>query len=133
MASVNYQAQIDQILKMGQKCLAELKVAAEDSVLEGMNLMAQDAKFLITTLDWTDSKGNQRYGHVDTGDLRRAIRGEMISVNKRVYGNLVTGPEVPYAAFVEALPDGGFLYRTFYQDLDIVMKLIVASMGEVLI
>jgi len=50
--------------------------------------------------------------HVKTGNLRRSIKAEAhFESDTLIVGT--TGTDVHYAPYVEALPDGGYLYRAF--------------------
>lgn len=50
-------------------------------------------------------------GHIVTGTLRRSIQGDAeYETYTRLHGWL--GTDVEYAPYVEALPDGGYLFRT---------------------
>ncbi|MFC1709503.1 HK97 gp10 family phage protein [Candidatus Omnitrophota bacterium] len=103
-----------------------LEDSVRDKIKSGMGrgaIMIQDkAKTIIT-----------EKRHVVTGNLRRGIKhkvGWTSSFN--IEG--VIGSDVPYAPYIEALPDGGFLYPALMQEsqnalLYIRMQLIMAVKG----
>ena len=100
------------------KVRAHLKVA--QTVKTGALLMATRAKMILT-----ENK------HVKTGNLRRSVTGEANIPNPDVIDGLV-GTAVHYAPYVEALPDGGYLYRAVREKFPEVKQMIENEMRSIL-
>lgn len=98
----------------------EVRAACLKAVWTGVNDIATRAKEILTE--------NQ---HVVTGDLRRSIKGKAKFVEKDVIeGEVGTG--VLYAPYIEALPDGGFLYPAYNELLPVIQKEIREKITEAL-
>jgi len=78
---------------------SNVRLASMKAMKRGTLLVAKRAKELLTEKN-----------HVKTGNLRRNIKTKVGWAN--LYELIgVIGTDVPYAPYVEALPDGGFLYQ----------------------
>lgn len=86
----------------------------------GMNEIADRAKFFLT-----------ENHHVKTGNLRRSVKGEARQVSLTVIEGQV-GTNVHYAPYVEALPDGGYLYRSVQEKIPVVEMKIVTKLKALL-
>ena len=96
-------------------------------------IMIQDkAKEILTEIEWIDSKGNSRVGHIDTGNLRRNIKSDVAWTGDYEI-TAVIGTDVPYAIYVEALPDGGFLYRAVMEKSPDALKYIENELKKIFI
>lgn len=90
---------IERTLKIMQLGISSSKL--EQIALKAGYLIEREAVKLIT-----------EKGHVDTGRLRSSIR--TISRKQGLYEVIVrVGTDVFYSVFVEALPDGGFLFPAY--------------------
>lgn len=65
-------------------------------------------------------------GHIVTGNLRRSITTSIIENSTKV-SRVQVGSFVEYAPFVEALPDGGFLYPAVVETFDQVSRFMVEN------
>lgn len=63
-------------------------------------------------------------GHIVTGNLRRSINTSIVENSAKV-SRVQVGSFVEYAPFVEALPDGGFLYPAVVETFDQVSRYMV--------
>jgi len=69
--------------------------------------------------------------HIVTGNLKRSVKGEAKFINLSVVEGQV-GTDVDYAAFVEALPDGGYLYRAYTEVMLTGERIFVQEVGAML-
>lgn len=70
-------------------------------------------------------------GHVVTGNLHRNMKSKAGMVGAwEIEG--VAGTDVPYAPFIEALPDGGFLQAAYMQRKGLVITYIASQIKAVL-
>lgn len=70
-------------------------------------------------------------GHVVTGNLHRNMKSKAGLVGAwEIEG--VAGTDVPYAPFIEALPDGGFLQAAYMQRKGLVITYIASQIKAVL-
>lgn len=111
--------------------VAKIKILQEEvrdeigrSMGRACTIIETQAKTNITEVEWTTKSGIYRgmgikktyypagstlIGHVQTGNLRRSIKSKWGFTSQfEIVG--VIGTDVPYAPYVEALPDGGFLF-----------------------
>jgi len=99
---------------------AKIRASIEKSVETGMLNIADRAKGILT-----------ENRHVKTGNLRRSIKGDAKFVSRNVVEGTV-GTDVHYAPYVEALPDGGYLFRSVTERLPAVSMNIQKELAEIL-
>lgn len=85
--------------------------AGARALLDGGLLMAARAKEIIT-----------EKGHIVTGNLRRSINAQL-QTNVRHRLEVEVGTFVHYAPFVEALPDGGYLFPASEETFPTVVQI----------
>lgn len=70
-------------------------------------------------------------GHIVTGNLRRNIKSEADFVTKyEVVG--IIGTDVPYGPYIEALPDGGYLYKAYLEEAENAVNYINNELKRIL-
>ena len=69
-------------------------------------------------------------GHVVTGNLRRSIHTEVTVEEDKM--EVQIGTNVEYAPYVEALPDGGYLFPAYWQEKDGVIADLQAVVTKVI-
>ena len=74
--------------------------------------------------------GETVIGHVVTGNLRRSIRTEAIVEESKL--EVIIGTNVEYAPYVEALPDGGYLFPAYWKLKDEVIKNLQDTVMQVI-
>jgi len=107
-----------------QKKLKLLEVATrqamESAAERGGQSIAERAANLVTEL-----------GHVITGNLRDSLHAEAKWINPNII-EVNVGTNVFYAPYVEALPDGGYLYKATREKIDKVYEYIFAEWEKLL-
>ena len=68
--------------------------------------------------------------HVVTGNLRRSIHTEVTVEEDKM--EVQIGTNVEYAPYVEALPDGGYLFPAYWQEKDKVIADLQAVVTKVI-
>lgn len=122
----------------------------EKSMARGAIMIQDKAKEILTEIEWTAGEhGLRRYGggstlkeyfeagetvigHIDTGNLRRNIKSDVAWTGDYEI-TAVIGTDVPYAIYVEALPDGGFLYRAVMEKSPDALKYIENELKKIFI
>ena len=85
-------------------------------------IIESEAKLILT-----------RNKHVKTGNLRRSIRNKAgWASTYDIVGVIGCGDEAPYAPFIEALPDGGFLLPALLTKSAIAMKYLQDSVKKII-
>ena len=106
-----------------KKKLKLLKQDVRDGVLEAMGRAAMiietEAKVIIT-----------RRKHVRTGNLRNSIQSRAGWANQTEIVGIV-GTDVPYAPYVEALPDGGYLRPALMKKGAAAMKYLMSEIKKI--
>lgn len=69
-------------------------------------------------------------GHIVTGNLRRSIHTQATVEEDKL--EITIGTNVEYAPYVEALPDGGYLFPAFYQEKENVLEDVQKIVREVI-
>ena len=70
-------------------------------------------------------------GHVVTGNLRRSIQGKSGMVSQyEVHGTV--GTDVPYAPFIEALPDGGYLFQAYKEKMKEAENYLIVGIRQII-
>jgi len=69
--------------------------------------------------------------HIDTGNLRRNIKSKTEWVNPRKVEGFI-GTDVPYAPYVEALPDGGYLIPALFEMEQAIKEMIETELDIIL-
>lgn len=118
----------------------------ESAIVKGGLVIANEARNILDTIKWEVHsqtgyvrggvrypKGTPMIGHYNTGNLRRSLNAVAIVEGDEIAGYVgswlpgskgFTGTDAPYAPYVEALPDGGFLFPAYRMHKDEVQKWI---------
>lgn len=133
------------------QALAALKLKDErirprllKAVDRGCLIITNRAKEIIGTIVWTTTSGLYRgakeyyppgatvVGHIQTGTLRRSVQYKTGWVSESVIDGVI-GTDTPYAPYVEALPDGGFLFPAMMQTAQEAFDTIAKEMKEAIV
>jgi hypothetical protein len=106
---------LKEIRKRNRQLLEDLQTNVGRALQRGGLLIEARAKEILT-----------EKGHIVTGNLRRSINTQIIRTGgDRLF--VEVGSFLFYAPFIEALPDGGFLFPAAQQQFPAVMKLLVVE------
>ena len=99
----------------------KLKNELKSIMARGLMLIEGTAKQILTDK-----------GHVLTGNLRRNIKHKTPRFINLYQIEGVVGTDVPYAPYIEALPDGGYLLQAITQEGDKVNEYIKQEFRKIL-
>jgi len=91
------------------KAVAKLKILEKDVRKDSEKAMYRAATIVERRAHENISGMHGHKRHVKTGNLRRNIKSKSKWTGSYDIDGII-GTDVPYAPYVEALPDGGFLY-----------------------
>lgn len=92
-----------------KKAFPFIREKLKPAMYRAATLVEAESKNIITNIEWIDSKGESRIGHIKTGTLKGSIQSMAGWANNGYELLGVVGTDVPYAPYIEMLPDGGFL------------------------
>jgi phage gpG-like protein len=108
----------------------KLKPELEAELFRQGTKVQVEAQRILTDIAWVDAKGQARTGHVITGTLRRSIRTQANVTGARM--EVVIGTNIEYAPYIEALPDGGFMFSAYMAKKDEVLKGLQNAVNRVI-
>jgi hypothetical protein len=101
---------LERIAKKQEKMLVEIQSGFPRVMFQAGTIVQARAQEIIT-----------EKGHVVTGNLKRSIH-TVVEIRSRTRVAAIVGTFVEYAPFVEALPDGGFMFEAAVQTSQQVVR-----------
>ena len=119
------------ILRGMTKVLANMNLSVM-AVSGDMERIAMNAGRLIERRAKENISGeNGHTRHIKTGNLRRNIKSKVGWASTFELVGII-GTDVDYAPYIEALPDGGFLYPALVEVGDQVVSMVRDDIGKVI-
>jgi hypothetical protein len=115
-----------------EKIYPAIRDDLKKTMYQAASLVEAEAKTIITEIEWEDSKGEKRIGHIKTSTLKGSIQ-VVVGWDANGYELLgVIGTDVPYAPYIEMLPDGGFLVPALENKSEEAYEYLAKKIKEIL-
>jgi len=113
------------------KTIIKLKLLSEVVRAESIMAMKRGAIMVQNRAKENISGENGHTRHIKTGNLRRNIKSKVGWASTFELVGII-GTDVDYAPYIEALPDGGFLYPALVEVGDQVVSMVRDDIGKVI-